>query len=119
MRTEIEIQNRNAKELIKLMTENLTLRVIPKVDSEIIGDDGYSWWIGKFGRAKLDEIWCNEDRIYIKSEDEDELIDDYIEDLCCDSRYDDVDEDVIVEMAENMVNELDWEEVIIVDIDTP
>lgn len=37
MRTEIEIQQEKVNGLIKLMKENPTLEVIPKVDTDVVG----------------------------------------------------------------------------------
>ena len=34
------------------------------VDSEVIADDSHSYWCGSWGRAKLDEYWVSDERIY-------------------------------------------------------
>lgn len=114
----IEIQQENLKVLIKLMEENPTLKVIPMVDSEVVGSDDYSCWAGKFGEAEIDETWSNEERIYFKSWDEEELIEDEIENLSFISEFDKLSDEELNEMAEKKVDALDWEKVIVLRIRT-
>lgn len=79
MKKEIEIQQENVNELIRLINENPKLRVLPIVNSEVVGSDDWESWLGKFGRAELDYIWQDEERIYFKSVDDEELIDNKLE----------------------------------------
>ena len=110
MKHEIEAQQNNLKELIKLMQENPTRRVIAEVDSDIVADD-YSWWTGNFGKAELEEIYAKNERIYIKSDDEDE------EDLL-QMINDDNDTEIgwNEEKAKKLFDNLGWEKVITVRI---
>lgn len=111
--TEIEVQQNNLKELIKLMQENPTLRVIPKVDSDIVGDDGYSWWSGNFGRPDIEEIYAEDGRMYIKSDDEEELLEKITEGFNTEL---DLSDEHIYKKAEEELNKLPWEKVITVRI---
>lgn len=106
-------QQNNLKELIKLMQDNPTLRVVAMVNSDVVADDGYGWWIGNFGEVSLEEIYSTEYKIYIKSEDEEELLEEIVE------SYDtelDLSSDHIYKKAEEDLNKLNWEKVIVVNI---
>lgn len=81
MRTEIEIQKKNVQTLLDLIKDNPELKIVPMVDSDIVADDGYSSWLGSFGKAEIDYILNNGERIYFKSIDEEELIEDQIENI--------------------------------------
>lgn len=118
MKKETEIQQENVNVLIKLMKENPTLRVIPMVDSEVVGSDDYSFWTGVFGKAEIEEVWNTDERIYIKSADEEELIYDAIEDFSFNPKLDCLSDEELTKMAEEKVNNLEWEKVIAVNINT-
>lgn len=117
MRKEIEIQQENLNNLAKLMSKNPTLEVKVMVDSEVVGSDGYSWWLGKFGEAELDEYYCSDERIYFRSWDEEELIDDILDGYG--SEYNELSDEELVKKAEKEVNHLAWEKFILVKINLP
>lgn len=111
-----ELQNERVKELLKLIEENPHLRIVPMVDSEIVADDGFSWWVGSFGKAQVDDIYSSDERLHLRSEDEDSLI----EDLCDNMEVEDnLTDDEIYELAKKEVSEYEWEKVITVKIDLP
>lgn len=64
--TEKERQNR--EELFRLMRENPDLPVVPMVDTEVVADDAFAWWMGSWGSAQVQEylILKNEDGIVFK-----------------------------------------------------
>lgn len=104
----------NFEELMKLIQENPELPVVPMVEYEVCGGDECAWWEGKFGTAKIDEVFSRDEFIYIKSKDREKLIEEVL------------DETVISfvpttpeEHAEKIVNSYDWEKVILVYINTP
>ncbi|MBV6372600.1 hypothetical protein IGJ74_000809 [Enterococcus sp. AZ009] len=74
MRTEIEIQKENVQFLHDLIKENPEVRIVPLVNSKIVEDDGYASWMGSVGKSEIDYIWDNGERIFFKSQDEEELI---------------------------------------------
>ena len=119
MKKEIEVQQENVNTLIKLMKENPTLEVMPMVDSEVVASDDYSWWLGKFGKAELDECWQSDERIYFRSWDEEELIEEAMEDISLNPKLENLSDEELTKMAEERVNKLDWEKVILVKIDMP
>lgn len=114
---EIEIQQENVNELIRLINENPTLEVLPMVDSEVVVSDDWESWLGKFGRVELDYIWQDEERIYFKSVDDEELIDNKLEIL--ESNQDLKNKDELLKIAVQEVNNLEWEKVIVVNITLP
>lgn len=119
MKTEIELQQEYLNILLKLMKENPTLRVIPMVDTDVVCDDCYSNWLGRFEKARIDHIWCDEERIYFKSLDDEDLVRQRIEILECNESLKNVPSVLLEEMAKKDIEELDWEKVIAVNITTP
>lgn len=61
--------DKNIEQLIRLVKENPDLPVVPKVDSDIITDVDYSWWIGSIGEVCVDEYVMIEDRIFLKRDE--------------------------------------------------
>ena len=57
------------KNLQRLMIENPDLPVIAKVDSEIVMDDTYAWWLGSIGVAELGEYVIYNEHFYCDKED--------------------------------------------------
>ena len=118
MRTEIEIQQEKVNGLIKLMKENPTLEVIPKVDTDVVGGDDYAYWTGVFGEAEIDETWSDDERIYFKSVDEEDLIEMALEGMNYNPMLKDKTVEELRSMAEDEISKLEWERVITVDINT-
>lgn len=108
----------NFKELMKLIQENPELRVVPMVEYEVCGGDECAWWEGKFGTAKIDEVFSKDEYIYIKSKDQAKLIEEAIEDDFI-GLENDVSTADAEDYAEKKVDAYDWEKVILVHINTP
>lgn len=109
-------QKNNLKTLIHLMIENPNLRVLPFVDYEVVCDDSFTRWVGSFGKAFIDEVYCGNEKIYIRTLNEGDLIEqeaDYLLD------NNDIMEDEAFKKAEEIVNNFNWEKVIILYIDLP
>ncbi len=64
----------NIKELLKLVSENPDLPVVPMVDYDVVADDGYSRWLGSFGYVYVGEYALFKDRFY---DDREEFKEDY------------------------------------------
>lgn len=109
-------QKEHTEQLFTLIKENPTLRIVPMVLSEIVASDDHGWWMGSFGKSSIEEIYLADERIYIRSEDEDELIENEIEDL--DAQID-LPDDVAREKAKEFVDRYEWEKVIAVKIGLP
>lgn len=119
MKTQIQIQQENVNNLIKLMKENPTLEVIPMVNSDVVVDDGYSYWKGSFGKSEIDECWSCDSRIYFKS-DEEELVNDVIDDLVMNnSSVEYMTDEELEDIAKKIVDKYAWEKVITININTP
>ncbi|MGG1652273.1 hypothetical protein ABHN03_04000 [Paenibacillus sp. NRS-1775] len=115
----IERQQEQIKHLLELACENPDLRIVPMVDSEIVADDGYMWWVGGWGEASVEEIWNSDERVYIRSVDEISLIEEV-----CDNSFDEpenkeLSDDEFYEKSKKIVDEYEWEKVIAVKINLP
>lgn len=64
----------NIQELLKLISENPELTVVPMVDSDIVGED-YGRWLGSFGSCCIGEYALYGERFY---EDREEFKEDYL-----------------------------------------
>lgn len=62
----------DCKELLRLIKENPDLPVIPMVSNEVVPDDTFHWWLGKWGSASVDAYLVADERVWIKSWDDDE-----------------------------------------------
>lgn len=62
----------NKPEIIKLIEENPDLPIIPMVDSEVVADDSYGWWLGRWGRCEIVDYYLGREKVHIKSEDDEE-----------------------------------------------
>lgn len=62
------------KKLIDLMQKNPDLPIMCKVDSEIVADDGYAWWLGQFDtryEPVIDEYsTASDEKLFLKSEED-------------------------------------------------
>ena len=66
--------NNNTKELLKLIKENPGLPVIPMVDGEVVGDDSYQYWLGRWGRAEVTEYYIGREQVHLKDDDEENVL---------------------------------------------
>ena len=106
--------SKNLEEFLRLIQENPDLRIVPMVQEDVVSDDSYSWWIGEWGRAEVNEIYCGREHIHFKDDDE--------EDVLCDMvgcKYGDTKDGRDVynlsdEEWTELFNSLEWEKVIVV-----
>ena len=71
-------QQEDTKELLELIKCNPEIEIVPMVDTDL-GCEDYGQVMGCWGKANLDEYWCNDKRIYFKSEDYEEIVEDLID----------------------------------------
>lgn len=64
------------EELLKLIKENPDLPVVPMVDSEIVVDDSYQYWLGRWGRSEVTEYYLGNERVHFRSDDEEDVMSD-------------------------------------------
>lgn len=112
--------NRNfIKELIKVMQENPDLKVLCKVDSDIVAEDGYAWWLGeiddKWG-IEIDEYAIIQERVVFKSDEE---WTEWFEDIFDIGDYLDIPDDEWDAFCEKKINEtVTWTKAIFVWVTT-
>ena len=114
--TEIEIQQERISELIKLIQQNPSLKIVPMVDSELGGDD-FSYYMGKWGKAEIDEVYHEDERIYFRSYDEEELGEQIFGRL--ESSNPAWDSPYLEERTKEELDEIKWGKAIDVKIDLP
>ena len=72
---EVDIMNKEyIEKLVQLMKENPSLDVMCMVDSDIVADDGYAWWLGRIDKKiepKIDEYSTALDEKVIFKSDKD------------------------------------------------
>ncbi|APR02399.1 hypothetical protein EXM90_19135 [Clostridium botulinum] len=112
----IENQQANIKTLINLINENHELEIVPMVNYEVCASDDYCSWLGSWGEAKVDEYWCDEERIYFRSEDAEQLIEDAMDNGDWDENMTD---EEVAKASEKEVAEYGWVKCICVRIETP
>lgn len=79
----------NIKELLKLVSENPNLPVVPMVDYEVVAGDDYGRWLGSFGNVYVGEYALFKDRFYDDREEfKEDYFDYYSDELCEKFNYD-------------------------------
>ena len=105
--------------LIKLIQENPELEVLCKVDSDIVADEGYTWWLGRINDRwgiEIDEYTQIQERIVFKSEEE---WAEWFDDMFDIDEYRDVPDNEWDEFCEKKVNEaVTWTKAIFVSVTT-
>lgn len=103
--------NKNIENLLELIEKNPDLPIIPFVDSEVVADDTYTWWMADFGIVEITEYVMGSDgQVYEKEEEPEEPKDDVLFDFYPD--YEDWSDEKIEETYKN----LPWEKCIAVHI---
>ena len=105
------------QELLDLVKANPTLPVIPRVDSEVVVEEGYNYWFGHFGKAYIEEMVCFGDRWYTR--DEQDEIEERLADLFMDEESIDDYGDGVERVAHERAEALPWRKVITVYIGVP
>jgi len=67
-------QQEKIKQLLQLINENPTLEIVPMVSTDCVLSDDNRSWSASWGNAEIDEYYTNDERIYFKSEDYEELL---------------------------------------------
>ena len=66
----------NRDKLIKLITENPDLDVIPFTSSDTC-DDTYQWYLAEFGNSYIDNVYFVEEKVCIGDDDYEEHLQEY------------------------------------------
>lgn len=112
------------KHLLSLIKENPDLEIVPMVDNEVCGGDDYSTWCGSWGESRVDETYSSDERIYFRSIDDEDLVDQYADNIFDElfpnrMSLNDDESEIVNKKAIEIVNNLDWKKVIVVSIETP
>ena len=102
--------HKSLRELLALMEENPDLPVIPQVDTGVVFDDVYDWVLADWGRVWIDEYVSHDERVYLRSEDEEELIEDWMYEIDPDG------EETDEELEEIVRKRIKWKKAIFVKI---
>lgn len=66
--------DKNTKTLLRLVADNPDLPIVPVIDGDTCGHDGYSSYMGKLGRCWVDEYvideWYGDGRVLFRDEEE-------------------------------------------------
>ena len=116
---EANSQKSNIEHLLTLIKENPDIEIKPMVDAEIVCSDDFAWWVGGWGSARVDEYWVSDERIYLKSEDFDTLVEDRADNLFAEPEYATLSDDEFQKKMEALVEGYDWEKAIFVMITLP
>lgn len=119
MKNKLVTQRDNFKHLLELVNSNPDLPIMPMVDSEIVADDCHGWWVGGWGNASIEDVWNNDERIYIRSEVEDTLIDEVSDNICDEPDYANLTDEEFRNKARSIVDSYNWKTVIAVRINLP
>lgn len=105
------------RELLVLMMTNPELKILPMVQTECVNSDDCSYWAAEWGKSEIDEYLMSDERIYFKSVDYDELIQEYM-DIIAEKYKLALTEEEIKEMVEVVVDNFEWIKAIVVHIDS-
>ena len=112
--------NEKVTEILNLMNDHPELPVLPMVGTEIVADDCYARWCASWGSAEIQKVCIVNERVVFWDED---YIWETWEEIGFD--YDDfgINDEIPDEDAEKIAREvlerLEWVEVIVVNIDSP
>lgn len=119
---QIENQTENLKKLFNLIRKHPDLPIVAMVDSEIVGDDGYCYWMGSWGDCLIDKYIVHEDYgvIFYDEGDPDtvDIFEKYFDYTECGIDEEMPDEEALLLMKKK-IDTLEWEEAIIVYIQMP
>lgn len=108
---------KNIEELIRLKAENPELEIVPMVQSEVCAGDDFSCWMGSWGKAEIDEVYHEDERIYFRSYDEDEIEERIFNRL--ESGNPSSSDSFLDEKVEEELAKIEWVKVIVVKIGMP
>lgn len=114
--TEIESQKVKVQKMIQLIQKNPSLRILPMVDGELGGPD-FAYYAGSFINAEIDEVHYDDERIYFRSYDEEDMGESIFSRL--EYHNPSWSDTLLDEKTEEQLAEIKWEKVIVVKIGMP
>lgn len=70
MKKETTVKNQHLAQLLDLMKENPHLPVVPMVDSEVVADETWGYWMGSWNYSHLEKYYKGEERVYFYDEND-------------------------------------------------
>lgn len=110
----IEKQKENISILLDLIKDNPELEILPMVATECVFSDDYNYWMAEWGEARVDEYCHSDERIYFKSINYDELIEEYVDKTIEPQGI--LTEEEFYQLAKDKIDGLDWIKAIVVHI---
>lgn len=108
--------NENTEKLLRLISENPSLPVVPMVYSEVVADDGYNYWLGSWGDCYVDEYiqieLYGEGRFLTKGDQGE--IEEYFADKIIDGDGKYMSDEEVERLAHEQAEALPWKKAIIV-----
>lgn len=105
--------NEQEHDFFKLITEHPELPIVPMVDADLVAED-WGRWMGKFGRARVDEYLLTKDGVMFKSLDDVFTV---LENYLFFEEYEALPE--TEDGCRPYYNKLPWKKAIVVNIDLP
>ncbi|MCD7968304.1 MAG: hypothetical protein LUG90_21415 [Clostridiaceae bacterium] len=59
----------NRQKLLELVADNPELPVIPMVSYDCVAD-GFGYWLSRFGKVEIEEIYVHDEKVYIRSKND-------------------------------------------------
>ncbi|QIW88779.1 hypothetical protein P59_182 [Bacillus phage P59] len=113
----LDKQKANIDQLLQLVKENPDLEIVPMVNYEVCASDDFSSWMGGWGKAEVEEVYHSDERIYFRSQDEDEIAEQIYDNLeLGDPKWTEED---LCRITDEKLKEIPWEKVIVVNIGLP
>ena len=113
-------KQKNINDLLKLIKENPELPILPIVDSEIVASDDSNYFVGSWGESRIDYYWCDDERIYSKENDFEDLVENIID---TDNNYDEefglLNDEYKEKAAIKIVEKYNWIKCIFISINLP
>lgn len=109
-------------EFLRLVKQNPNLPIVAMVDSEIVADDGYSWWLGSFKSASVDEYVSVEmygDNVFYTRDQQDEIEEHFYNRICDEWEGEELSDEEVKQKAHEWAESLSWKKAIIVWISLP
>ena len=111
------MRNFNSDEFIRLVSDNPELPIMPMVDTDCVQDDGHGWWAAGMGTPEIDEYYVEDERIYLKSYDLEELVEKFIDSNYDEEPYKSMTEEELEIVAEEVVANYEWTKAIMLPIE--
>jgi hypothetical protein len=113
-------QHERIENLLKLIKENPDLKIVPMVDLDVCSSDDYQQWMGRWGEANIDYYWCDDERIYFKENDFEDLVEEILDsDNNYDGDFEKLSANEKEKMAKKLVEEYEWIKCITINIVSP